>query len=222
MCEVPLPQSLSIEADFRAHITSEKTPKIITPFVLDHYTGLIPTRYIMATVPCHNCNGSGIHPGYSRKVCNVCEGDGTLNVTPPGPQTYIATCDSCGGDGYRDIRCDSCRGTGEDTSNCDGCHGAGRYWAPRMREYRRCYQCGGEGVLRNSEEDCSECDGEGVINVECFACRGSGEIERLRWNVRCSGDLFYGHNFQRFDRLKHYYKSWNCGARWLSSFCGVH
>ena len=85
--------------------------------------------------------------------------------------SYIETCDQCGGAG--DFRCEYCDGSGNE--ECDHCGGDGEI---------DCSECGGDGreMGDNKWEPCSECEGTGKEN--CPECSGDGKITCNR----CGGD----------------------------------
>ncbi|SFD85636.1 hypothetical protein SAMN05518672_103538 [Chitinophaga sp. CF118] len=124
------------------------------------------------------------------KVCNVCNGKGTIQV-----KTICATCGGkgnrlcrrCAGNGKvesntwsgRYERCEECNGTGKNI--CNICEGRGK-----VINYDTCPKCNGKnmGISDNTENSptekdiCSVCMGSGKMNhrQNCTVCAATGKL----------------------------------------------
>jgi flavin-dependent dehydrogenase len=132
-----------------------------------------------------------IYPVY--KSCLICGGDGKL-FTP-------VTCPSCNGTGIKNrVKCWRC--SGAKSIPCWYCGGDGRTGDEDWKTPIKCWNCGGSGV-GIWRARCAICGGDGKINdfwpppescpkcngnknLDCWACRGSGE--NITYCLLCGGD----------------------------------
>jgi DnaJ-class molecular chaperone len=95
---------------------------------------------------CAFCRGTGMLPGSKGIKCQVCRGEGHVEVDPPA-----IICAYCGGRGESNprtnITCIVCRGKGV---------------VPVKEPFTQCHQCRGTGVEANSKLPCLACRGKGV------------------------------------------------------------
>lgn len=72
----------------------------------------VETIEISRKEPCETCNGEGIKPGTSRKVCTTCGGNGKVRQSS-GFFSMVTTCPTCRGEGQiAEAKCEDCGGKG--------------------------------------------------------------------------------------------------------------
>lgn len=181
------------------------------------------TGILMGTVETYDCDPEEDCPECeTRKVCQQCQGDGTVTCPHCGGQQDCPTCNGsrvvpcpkcdgsgscrkCGGSGA--IRCSSCHGKGQVKKcrdngtpyyiTCHECNGRGQTMCSRCRGGGQCQHCHGRRDVTCGDCDgagrCSQCGGRGVVT--CGNCDGSGQCPTCNGHGRITCHRCQGTGF---------------------------
>ena len=198
---------------------------------------------LMGTVETYECDPEEDCPECeTRKVCQECQGDGTVTCPhcdghrdcPTCNGSRVVTCPKCDGsgscrkcNGSGGVDCRSCHGKGQVKKRrpngdpyyitCHECNGRGRITCSKCRGGGQCHHCHGRRDVTCDDCDgsgrCKQCGGQGVVT--CDHCDGSGQCPTCNGHGRITCHRCQGTGYYQ------QYVGYKCkGVTKTFRFCG--